>query len=79
METAGTALAVLVWGGFFGTLLVGVAATVLTVRWRRRSIAAMERAERAQCPERTGRPPQGPARQGLPGAPEGRRGAGGAG
>ncbi|MFC5155672.1 hypothetical protein [Streptomyces amakusaensis] len=39
------ALAVLVWGAPIVVLLVGVIATVLVFRWRRRAIAAMERAE----------------------------------
>lgn len=47
LETLGYALAALVWGGAAITLLAGGVATVLTVRWRRRAIAAMEREELA--------------------------------
>lgn len=47
METLGYAIAAVVWGSVVMALLAGLVATVLTVRWRRRAIAALEREELA--------------------------------
>ncbi|KOX30768.1 hypothetical protein ADL06_11205 [Streptomyces sp. NRRL F-6491] len=47
METLGYAIAAVVWGSVAMALLAGVVATVLTVRWRRRAIAALESEELA--------------------------------
>ncbi|ROQ32079.1 hypothetical protein EDD98_1050 [Streptomyces sp. PanSC19] len=45
METVGYLIGALVWGGVMGALLVTVVGSFAVVRWRRRTIAAMERAE----------------------------------
>ncbi|GHG18502.1 hypothetical protein Shyd_26190 [Streptomyces hydrogenans] len=45
METVGYLIAALAWGGVIGAVLVTVIGSFVVVRWRRRTIAALERAE----------------------------------
>ncbi|GAA4766988.1 hypothetical protein GCM10023329_11620 [Streptomyces sanyensis] len=73
METLGYAIAAVVWGSVVMALLAGVVAMVLTVRWRRRAIAALEREESAaEGRQASGRPDVPPGqrcrrRQSCPG------------
>ena len=45
MESAGYLIGALVWGAVIAALLVTVVGSIVVVRWRRRTIAALERAE----------------------------------
>ncbi|MFE7548062.1 hypothetical protein [Streptomyces gardneri] len=45
MESLGYLIGGLAWGAVIAALLVAVLGSLLVVRWRRRTIAALERAE----------------------------------
>ncbi|KQX16807.1 hypothetical protein ASC82_00695 [Streptomyces sp. Root431] len=45
MESAGYLIGALVWGAVIAALLVTVIGSIVVVRWRRRTIAALECAE----------------------------------
>lgn len=45
MESLGYLMGAVAWGAPVAVLLMGVRATIVVGRWRRRTIAALERAE----------------------------------
>lgn len=51
MESVGYLMGALVWGVLIAALLVAVVGALLVGRWRRRAIAALERAELEADPQ----------------------------
>ncbi|MEV7563923.1 hypothetical protein [Streptomyces tanashiensis] len=51
MESVGYLIGVLVWGAVIAALLVTVVGSLVVVRWRRRTIEALERAESEADPQ----------------------------
>ncbi|WP_426364379.1 hypothetical protein [Streptomyces sp. E-08] len=50
MEAAGYLMGALVWGGAIAAVPATVGGSLVVVRWRRRTIAALERAELEEGP-----------------------------